>query len=75
MGRPRIDILIPPGAFTTRDLKAQNPCVSAFVIQRNLEGWVAAHRVRRIGTEPSAPGGKAFYVYEPVPPPHAAATG
>lgn len=66
MGRKRIDILIPQSPFTTRDLKQQNPCVSAFVIQRNLEEWVARGRVRRIGSVPSTGRSKAYYQYEAV---------
>jgi len=63
MGRRRIDILIPKVPFTTRDLKAQNPCVSAFVIHRNLQWWIAKGKVRRIGTEPHPGAGKACYLY------------
>ncbi len=68
MGRPKIDIILPSTPFTTGDLKAQNPHVSAFVIQRNLEDWIAWKRVHRIGSQPNATGGKAFYVYAALPP-------
>jgi hypothetical protein len=64
MGRPRIDILIPANPFTTSDLKKQNPCVSAFVIQRNLQLWIAHGEVRRVGSRPNVGRTKAFYIYK-----------
>lgn len=64
MGRPRIDLLIPENPFTTSDLKEQNPCVSAFVIQRNLQQWIARGEVRRVGSKPNVGRAKAFYIYE-----------
>jgi hypothetical protein len=67
MGRRRIDILIPRAAFTTRDLRNQNPDVSAFVIQRNLAEWVAGGKIRRVRPKAGTGRKKAFYVYEPVP--------
>jgi len=66
MGRRRIDILIPIHPFTTRQLKAQNPNVSAFVIQRNLSDWITRGKVRRRGSESTAGKRKAFYVYERI---------
>jgi len=64
MGRRRFDILIPFILFTTRDLKAHNPSVSPFVIQRNLEGWIAQGKVGRIGTETLRGPGKACYMFQ-----------
>jgi len=52
--------------FTTRDLKAQNPSVSASAIQRNLREWIEEGRVRRIGTEPFQGTGKSCYIFQVV---------
>jgi hypothetical protein len=66
MSRKRIDILIPRIPFTTKDLKQQNPRVSAFVIQRNLEEWISKGIARRTGSTPGNGRVKAFYIYTPM---------
>jgi hypothetical protein len=67
MARTRIFLPIPTAHFTVKELKAQYPQYSASVIQKNLEEWLAAGRVRRVGTEMPPGNRKPLYVYEPVP--------
>jgi hypothetical protein len=67
MGRPRIDISVPTGDFTTKTLEGMYPRLSTTVLRKRLKEWLDCGGVRLVGKrQQETAQQKAWYLYKAV---------